>query len=173
MDPATPLLALSKAVASSRSGRPFPACLLLRRCLPAPALLRRGSHFVASTSTPRRLAVPGDLLLLSLARLTLRGPGTRSAAVPRRWFASLSAASPLASGGPPGGGGGAGNGDGGGGDGADGWKRPRASQGAGVVEEAAGPEADAIVLDVGVCLLSLRADQLSFLIRIVNKRSDP
>ncbi|GJN15895.1 hypothetical protein PR202_gb02840 [Eleusine coracana subsp. coracana] len=156
MDPATPLLALSKAVASSRSGRPFPASLL-RRCgagagfLPRPAPLRRGSPFVASASAsaPRRLAVPGDLLLLSLARLALRGPGPRAAA-PRRWFASLSAASPLASGGPPGGGGSAGNGDGGGGGGGgDGWKRPRASQGTGVAGEAAGPEADVIVLDVG------------------------
>jgi Cu2+-exporting ATPase len=92
--------------------------------------------------------VPGDLLLISLARLALRGPGPPAA--PRRWFASVSAATPLASGGPPrGGGGGPGNGDGGGG-GGDGWKRPRASQGAGVVEEAAAQGADAIVLDVGV-----------------------
>ncbi|KAK3123724.1 hypothetical protein QOZ80_8AG0635110 [Eleusine coracana subsp. coracana] len=156
MDPATPLLALSKAVASSRSGRPFPASLLRRcgagaGCLPRPGPLRRGSPFVASASAsaPRRLAVPGDLLLLSLARLALRGPGPRAAA-PRRWFASLSAASPLASGGPPGGGGSAGNGDGGrGGGGGDGWKRPRASQGTGVAGEAAGPEADVIILDVG------------------------
>ncbi|CAO2202300.1 unnamed protein product [Urochloa humidicola] len=154
MDPATPLLALSKAV-SSRS-KPFilhhrAACLL-----PGAAPLLRRFPFAASasasSSAPRGLAVPGDLLLLSLARLALRGPGPRAAvAAPRRWFASVSAASPLASGGPPrGGGGGAGNGDGGdGGGGGDGWKRPRASQGAGVAEEAAGKGADVIVLDVG------------------------
>jgi Cu2+-exporting ATPase len=160
MDPATPLLALSKAV-SSRS-KPF----LLRRGagarLPAPAPLLRRFPFAAaaSASAPRGLAVPGDLLLLSLARLALRGPGTRAAAAaaPRRWFASLSATSPLPSGGPPrGGSGGAGNGDGGGdGSGGDGWKRPRASQGAGVAEEAAVRGADVIVLDVGVWLF-LRA----------------
>ncbi|OEL31672.1 Copper-transporting ATPase PAA1, chloroplastic [Dichanthelium oligosanthes] len=159
MDPATPLLALSKAV-SSRS-KPF---LLRHRGgrPPASAPLRRRFPFAASASAsaspssfaPRGLAVPGDLLLLSLARLALRGPGLRAAAAPRRWFASVSAASPLASGGPPrgGGGGGAGNGDGGGGGGGgggDGWKRPRASQGAGVAEEAAGRGADVIVLDVG------------------------
>ncbi|KAG2579482.1 copper-transporting ATPase PAA1, chloroplastic-like isoform X1 [Panicum virgatum] len=152
MDPATPLLALSKAV-SSRS-KPF----LLRRGavggrLPAAAPLRRRLPVAATacSSAPRGLAVPGDLLLLSLARLALRGPGPRAAAaaVPRRWFASVSAASPLASGGPPRGGGGAGNGDGGGGGGGGGWKRPRASQGAGVTEEAAGKGADVIVLDVG------------------------
>ncbi|XP_062195434.1 copper-transporting ATPase PAA1, chloroplastic [Phragmites australis] len=142
MDPATPLLALSKAV-SSRS-RPF----LLRRggCLPPAAPLRHRSPSAASASAsaPRCLAVPGDLLLLSLARLALRGPG------PRRWFASVSAASSLASAGPPRGGGGTGNGDGeGGGGGGDGWKRPRASQGTRVAEEAAGQQADAIVLDVG------------------------
>jgi len=53
-----------------------------------------------------------------------------------------------------GGGGGPGNGDGDGGGrgGGDGWKRPRASQGAGVVEEAAAQGADVIVLDVGVWL---------------------
>nr|CAB3481187.1 unnamed protein product [Digitaria exilis] len=153
MDPATPLLSLSKAV-SSRS-KPF----LLRRGagsgyrLPAATPLRRRLPFAASASSsaPRGLAVPSDLLLLSLARLALRGPGPRAAAaVPRRWFASVSGASPLASGGPPRGGGGAGNGDGGGGGGGgDGWKRPRASQGAGVAEEAAGQGADVIVLDVG------------------------
>ncbi|RLN03637.1 hypothetical protein C2845_PM13G20770 [Panicum miliaceum] len=151
MDPATPLLALSKAV-SSRS-KPF----LLRRGaaggrLPAAAPLRRRFPVAATafSSAPRGLVVPGDLLLLSLARLALRGPGPRAAAAaaPQRWFASVSAASPLTSGGPPrGGGGGAGNGDGGGGGG--GWKRPRASQGAGVTEEAAGKGADVIVLDVG------------------------
>ncbi|WVZ92414.1 hypothetical protein U9M48_038483 [Paspalum notatum var. saurae] len=157
MDTAMPLLALSKAV-SSRS-KPF----LLRHgaCggrLAPPVPLRRRPTFAASASAsaPRGLAVPGDLLLVSLARLALRVPGPRAAA-PRRWFASVSAASPFASGGPPrgggggGGGGGAGNGDGegGGGGGGDGWKRPRASQGAGVPEEAAGQGADVIVLDVG------------------------
>lgn len=90
--------------------------------------------------------MPGDLLI-SLARLALRGPGPPAA--PRRWFASVSSASPLASGGPPHGGGGRGNGDGDGGGGGDGWKRPRASQGAGVVDEAAAQGADVIVLDVG------------------------
>lgn len=154
MDPATPVLALSKAVLSSRT-KPF---LLRRGRLLAP--LRRRSPFVAcasgpsSASAPRGLAVPNDLLLISLARLALRGPGPPGAP-PRRWFASVSAASPLASGGPPrGGGGGPGNGDGDGGGrgGGDGWKRPRASQGAGVVEEAAAQGADVIVLDVGVWL---------------------
>lgn len=148
MDPATPLLALSKAV-SSRS-KPF---LLLRGAgggrLPP---LRRRSLFAASAcaSAPRGLALPDDLLLISLARLALRGPGP-CAAAPRRWFASVSDASPLASGGPPRGrGGGAGNGDGeGGGGGGDGWKRPRASQGSAVSEEAAGQGVDVIVLDVG------------------------
>jgi len=156
MDPATPLLALSKAV-SSRS-KPF----LLRRGavggrLPAAApLLRRFPvATAASSSAPRGLGVPGDLLLFSLARLAIRGPGPRAAAAaaaPWRWFASVSAASPLASGGPPRGGGGAGNGDGGGGGGGGGWKQPRASQGAGVTEEAPGKGADVIVLDVGVWL---------------------
>jgi P-type Cu+ transporter len=154
MDPATPLLALSKAVTSSRSGRPFPASLLLHRCgagtgfLPTPVPLRCGWHFFASASAPWRLTVPGDLLP-SLARLALRGPGP-GAVAPLQWFASLSAASPLASGGPPGSGGSAGNGGGGGG--GDRWKRPRASQETGVTEEVAGPETDVIVLDVGVCL---------------------
>jgi Cu2+-exporting ATPase len=150
MDPAAPVLALSKAFVSSRT-KPF---LLRRGRLLAP--LRRRSPFAAcasgpaSASAPRGLAVPGDLLLISLARLALRDPGPPAA--PRRWFASVSAATPLASGGPPrGGGGGPGNGDGGGG-GGDGWKRPRASQGAGVVEEAAALGADVIVLDVGVWL---------------------
>lgn len=157
MDPATPLLALSKAVASSRSGRPFPASLLLRRCGAGASCLPRPS---ASASATRRLAVPGDLLLLSLARLALRrsGPRAAGAAGPRRWFASLSAASPLASGGPPGGRGNAGNGDGGEGGGGDGWKRPRASQGTGVAEDTS--KADVIVLDVGVCLsLQRQIDQ--------------
>uniref|UniRef100_A0A453RI09 HMA domain-containing protein n=2 Tax=Aegilops tauschii subsp. strangulata TaxID=200361 RepID=A0A453RI09_AEGTS len=88
-------------------------------------------------------------LLLSLARLALRGPASPRAG-PRRWFASVSV-SPLASAGPPGGGCGRGNGDGGGGGdgGGDGWKRPRASQGMAVAEEAAGLEADTIILDVG------------------------
>ena len=155
MDPATPVLALSKAFVSSRT-KPF---LLRRGRLLSP--LRCRSPFAAcasgpsSASAPRGLAVPADLLLISLARLALRGPGPPEAsAAPRRWFASVSAASPLASGGPPrGGGGGPGNGDGdGGGRGGDGWKRPRASQGAGVVEEAAAQGADVIVLDVGVWL---------------------
>ncbi|PWZ28664.1 Copper-transporting ATPase PAA1, chloroplastic [Zea mays] len=135
MDPTTPVLALSKAFASSRT-KPF---LLL-------APLRRRSLFAARASAPSSPSVPGDLLI-SLARLALRGPGPPAA--PRRWFASVSSASPLASGGPPRGGGGRGNGDGDGGGGGDGWKRPRASQGAGVVEEAAAQGADVIVLDVG------------------------
>ncbi|KAL6858864.1 hypothetical protein ACP4OV_017866 [Aristida adscensionis] len=159
MVPAAPLLALSKAVASSRS-RPFPAHLLLRRhrrggaagggCLPTAAPPRRPPPCAASASASaaRRVAVPSDLLLLSLARLALRGPGPRAAA-PRLWFASVSASS-LASGGPPRGGGSGGNGDGGGGGGGgDGWKQPRASQGTAVAEEAVGQEADVIVLDVG------------------------
>ena len=105
-----------------------------------------------AASAHRRLAVPGDLLLLSLARLALRGPASPRAGPPRRWFASVSAASSLASTGPPGGGGGRGSGDGGGrGDGGDGgWNRPRASQGTAVAEEAAGQKADTIILDVGV-----------------------
>jgi P-type Cu+ transporter len=83
---------------------PFPASLLRRRC----------GAGTGCIPTPWRLTVPGDLLL-PLARLALRGPGP-GAVAPLRWFASLSAFSPLASGGPPGGGGGsAGNGGGGGG----------------------------------------------------------
>lgn len=91
----------------------------------------------------------GDLSFLSLARLALGGPASPRAG-PRRWFASVSASS-LASASPPGGGCGRGNGDGGGGGdgGGDGWKRPRASQGSAVAEEAAGLEADTIILDVG------------------------
>jgi P-type Cu+ transporter len=85
---------------------PFPASLLRRRC----------GAGTGCIPTRWRLTVPGDLLL-PLARLALRGPGP-GAVAPLRWFASLSAFSPLASGGPPGGGGGggsAGNGGGGGG----------------------------------------------------------
>uniref|UniRef100_A0A8R7V4X3 HMA domain-containing protein n=1 Tax=Triticum urartu TaxID=4572 RepID=A0A8R7V4X3_TRIUA len=143
MDPATPLLAISRAI-SSRS-RSFPATSphnILLRGRPLTAPLGRAPVFAASA---QRRSVNGDVLLLSLARLALRGPAS-----PRRWFASVSA-SPLASTGPPGGGCGRGNGDGGGGGdgGGDGWKRPRASQGTAVAEEAAGLEADTIILDVG------------------------
>ena len=150
MDPATPLLALSKAI--SYRSRAFPASsphhILVRRRLP-PATLGRAP---VAASAHRRLAVPGDLLLLSLARLALRGPASPRAGPPRRWFASVSAASSLSSTGPPGGGGGRGSGDGGGrGDGGGGgWNRPRASQGTAVAEEAAGQKADTIILDVGV-----------------------
>lgn len=151
MDPATPLLALSKAV-SSRS-KPFPASassyhrFLRRRACGGhlPQAPPRRSPVAASAA--RRLAVPGDLLLLSLARLALRGPAPR--AEPRRWFASVSASS-LASTGPPRGGGGGGNGDGGGGGGGgDGSEGPRASQGTAAAEEASGQETDVIILDVG------------------------
>ncbi|VAI73721.1 hypothetical protein VPH35_122706 [Triticum aestivum] len=143
MDPSTPLLAISRAI-SSRS-RSFPATSphnILLRGRPLTAPLGRAPVFAASA---QRRSVNGDVLLLSLARLALRGPAS-----PRRWFASVSA-SPLASTGPPGGGCGRGNGDGGGGGdgGGDGWKRPRASQGTAVAEEAAGLEADTIILDVG------------------------
>ncbi|CAM0901542.1 unnamed protein product [Alopecurus aequalis] len=133
MVPATPLLALSRPI-SSRSGA-FPAYSphhILRRRRPLPATLARAPAVAASAQ--RRL------LLLSLARLALRGPAS-----PRRWFASVSASS-LAS---TGGGGGRGSGDGGGGGdgGGDGGRnRPRASQGTVV---AAGQTADTIILDVG------------------------
>uniref|UniRef100_A0A0E0QKH3 HMA domain-containing protein n=1 Tax=Oryza rufipogon TaxID=4529 RepID=A0A0E0QKH3_ORYRU len=158
MDPAAPLLALSKAISSSRSKPSLlasPHHFLLSRgrgsgacgCLPPAPPPPRRTPFAASSasaSAARRLAVPGDLLLLSLARLALRGPAPRAEA--RRWFASLSAASN----GPPRGGGGGGGGDGGGGGGGGGgWKRPRASQGTAVAEEASGQEADVIILDVG------------------------
>ncbi|XP_015696014.2 copper-transporting ATPase PAA1, chloroplastic isoform X2 [Oryza brachyantha] len=158
MDPAAPLLALSKAV-SSRSKPSFLASprhyLLPRRgggggsgCLPAAAAPARRSPFAASAL--RRLAVPGDLLLLSLARLALRGSAPRAGgAEPHRWFASVSASSVASNGPPSGGAGGAGNGDEGGGGGGDGWRRPRASQGTAVAEEASGQEADVIILDVG------------------------
>uniref|UniRef100_A0A0D9X943 HMA domain-containing protein n=1 Tax=Leersia perrieri TaxID=77586 RepID=A0A0D9X943_9ORYZ len=149
MDPAAPLLALSKAI-SSRSSKPSSLLasshLLLRR---GGGSLRR-SPFAASASSSsaaRRLAFPGDLLLLSLARLALRGPPAPRSE-PRRWFASVSASS-VPSTGPPRGGGGGGNGDGGGGGGGDGWKSPRASQGTAATEEASGQEADVIILDVG------------------------
>ncbi|KAF2920194.1 copper-transporting ATPase PAA1, chloroplastic [Oryza sativa Japonica Group] len=159
MDPAAPLLALSKAISSSSRSKPSllasPHHFLLSRgrgsgacgCLPPAPPPPRRTPFAASSasaSAARRLAVPGDLLLLSLARLALRGPAPRAEA--RRWFASLSAASN----GPPRGGGGGGGGDGGGGGGGGGgWKRPRASQGTAVAEEASGQEADVIILDVG------------------------
>uniref|UniRef100_A0A0D3H1J5 P-type ATPase A domain-containing protein n=1 Tax=Oryza barthii TaxID=65489 RepID=A0A0D3H1J5_9ORYZ len=98
MDPAAPLLALSKAISSSSRSKPSllasPHHFLLSRgrgsgacgCLPPAPSPPRRTPFAASSasaSAARRLAVPGDLLLLSLARLALRGPAPRAEA--RRW----------------------------------------------------------------------------------------